>query len=69
MLETIIVIVVALCLIGTVIWAFDHYVTIPGPFAWAKGLVIFIMIVVACYLVWDYFVSHGSGHLGGHLRL
>lgn len=53
MLTTIIYLVIALCLLGTVIWAFQTYVTIPGPFGWVKGIIIFLMIVVACYFVWD----------------
>ena len=60
-LTTVIYLVIALCLIGTVIWAFQNYVTIPGPFGWVKGIIIFLMIVIACYFLWDNFVV---GHLG-----
>jgi hypothetical protein len=66
MIELIVTIVVALALLGTVIWAADKYLQIPGPFAWAKGVVMFILIVVACYFVWDYFVAHHA--MLGHLR-
>jgi len=58
MLELIVTVVVALALLGTVIWAADRYLTIPGPFAWVKGVIMFVLIVVACYFVWDVFVSH-----------
>ncbi len=63
MLETIIYVVIALCLIGTVIWAFQTYVTIPGPFAWVKGILIFLMIVIACYFVWNDLLGHHLVHL------
>jgi hypothetical protein len=46
-------IVLALGLIGVVIWAFQTYVTIPGPFAWVKGILTFVLIVVGCYFVWN----------------
>jgi hypothetical protein len=57
MITTIIYIVIALCLIGTVIWAFQTYVTIPGPFAWVKGLITFALVVVACYFLWDTLIA------------
>lgn len=66
MLATILYLVIALCLIATVIWAFQTYVTIPAPFGWIKGIVIFVLIVLACYFVWDQIIA---GHmLGGRLR-
>ena len=65
MLESIFVIVVVLCLLGTVIWAADHYLVIPGPFAWVKEVLIFLMIVVACYFVYDLLLSHHLGRLHG----
>lgn len=54
-------IVLALGLIGVVIWAFQTYVTIPGPFSWVNGILTFILIAVACYFLWQNFVA-------GHLR-
>jgi hypothetical protein len=57
---TLVYIVLAVCLIGTVIWAADHYLNIPAPFAWVKGILLFVLVVLACYLVWDTFVT---GHL------
>lgn len=58
MIDLIVTVVVALALLGTVIWAADKYLQIPGPFAWAKGLIMFCLIVMACYFVWGYFVAH-----------
>jgi hypothetical protein len=52
----------ALGLIGTVIWAFWTYVTIPGPFAWLKGLLMFVLVVFACFFLWDQFLG---AHLAG----
>jgi hypothetical protein len=66
MLTTILYLVIALCLIGTVIWAFQKYITIPGPFAWAKGVITFILIVLACYFIWDQ--VFGGRLLSHHLR-
>jgi hypothetical protein len=59
-------IVIALCLIGTVIWAFQKYVTIPEPFGWVKGILTFVLIVLACYFVWtslesQHFLAGKSG--------
>jgi hypothetical protein len=66
MLETVVTIVVALCLLATVIWAADKYLVIPAPFTWVKGILIFVLIVLACYFLWDSFVA---GHaLARHLR-
>jgi|GEM_PF-6832908 len=67
MLETIVTVVIALALLATVIWAADKYLAIPAPFAWAKGLIVFVLIVVACVFLWDAFVA---GHTVGfrHLR-
>jgi hypothetical protein len=62
MIEQIVINVVALCLIGTVIWAADKYLKIPEPFGWVKGILIFVLIVAACYFMWDHFVA--GGHLG-----
>jgi hypothetical protein len=59
-------IVVALSLIGVVIWAFQAYVTIPGPFAWVKGLLTFILVAIACVFLWQTFVA---GHFHGAPRL
>lgn len=53
MLTTILYLVLALCLFGTIIWAADKYITLPAPFAWAKGLLIFALIVIACFFIWD----------------
>ena len=54
--------VLALCLIGTVIMAFIKYVVIPEPFGWIKGIIVFVMIVLACVFLWDQFVGqHVSG--------
>jgi len=65
MIETIVYIIIALCLVGTVIWAFQRYITIPEPFAWVKGIILFVMIVVACFFIWDSFIAH---HIIGHYR-
>jgi hypothetical protein len=52
-------IVIALGVIGTVIWAFQAYVTIPGPFAWLKGVLTFVLVVVGCYFIWtNFLVGH-----------
>lgn len=64
MLETIVTIVLALGLIATVIWAADKYIAIPAPFTWAKGLIIFALIVAACYFIWTELIPHHLGH--GH---
>jgi hypothetical protein len=61
--ETIVVLVIAVCLIATVIWAADRYLVLPAPFGWVKGILIFVLIVVACYFLWDTFVA---GHLVEH---
>jgi hypothetical protein len=71
--ETILAVVVALCLFGTVIWAAEKYLTIPPPFTWVKGILIFILIVIMCALIWSFIVSPllsgGSGSsLLGHTR-
>jgi hypothetical protein len=58
-------IVLALGILGTVIWAFQAYVTIPGPFSWLKGLMTFVIILVACVFVWQTFVA---GHFRHPLR-
>ena len=62
MLETIIYVVLAIGLVGVVIWAADRYLVIPGPFGWIKGLIMFAIIVVACYFIWDTFVAHRIAH-------
>lgn len=66
MLETIIYVVLAVGLVGVVIWAADRYLVIPGPFGWIKGLIMFVIIVVACYFIWDTFVARrlGRTHYG-----
>jgi hypothetical protein len=58
MLETIITIVVALALLGTILWAAEKYLVVPAPFAWAKGLLMFVLVVLACYFVWDTLTGH-----------
>jgi len=63
MLGTIVTVVVALCLLATVIWAADKYLVIPAPFGWVKGLLIFVLIVFACYFLWDTFVAGHAVHL------
>lgn len=67
MLGTILYLVIAIALIGTVIWAFQTYVQIPGPFAWVKGILTFVLIVMACYFVWDSLLTHHL--LGGRSGL
>lgn len=58
-------IVLALCLIGTVIWAFQTYITIPAPFSWVKGILTFLLILGACWFLW---VSFVVGHLHHSFR-
>jgi len=65
MIENIIYIVLALGLLGTIIWAFQRFIKIPEPFEWVKGLILFVMIVIACFLIWDSFLAH---HIIGHYR-
>ena len=64
-LMDIIWVVLALCLIGTVVWAFQTFITIPPPFAWVKGILTFLIIAVACWFVWQNFVA---GHFHHVLR-
>ena len=64
MLETVFLVVLALALLGTMIWAADKYIEIPGPFGWFKGLLIFAIVVVACWLIWAVATGHAvHGHL------
>lgn len=58
MLETIVTLVVALCLLGVILWAAERYLTVPAPFTWMKGVLLFVLVVVACYFVWDTFTGH-----------
>jgi hypothetical protein len=64
----IIYILVALCLFGTIIWAFVTYVTIPGPFAWVKGILTFVLIVLMCYFIWDQFLGTHLTESSTHFR-
>lgn len=67
MLATIVHILIAICLLGTVIGAFIRYVKtlgvitwtleVPDPFAWVQGVIIFVMIALACYFLWDLLVA------------
>lgn len=68
LLTLIVVVVLAMCLFGTVIWWFDKKVEIPGPFAWAKGLLSWVMVVAACWLIWSLILEPALKH-GGHLQL
>lgn len=56
-------IVLALCLIGTVIWAFQTYITIPAPFSWLKGILTFLLILGACYAIWIYIIANHFHHI------
>jgi hypothetical protein len=58
MLETLLTIVIALALIGTILWAAEKYLVVPAPFVWAKGLLMFVLVVAACYFVWDTLTPH-----------
>lgn len=63
-IELIVLCVIAMCLLGTCIWWFDAKVNIPGPFGWMKGLLSWLMVVGACYVIWllligPYVLGHG----------
>jgi hypothetical protein len=64
----VIITVIAMCLIGTAIWWFDAKVTIPGPFAWVKGLLSWIMVLAACWFIWSWILAPQLLH-AGHVRL
>jgi hypothetical protein len=65
-LTSVITLIIALCIVSTVLWAFWTYVTIPGPLAWAKGIIMFVLIVIACYWLWTSFVGGGPWLGSGH---
>ncbi len=54
--------IVAICIIGTVLWAFQKFVApaIPAPFGWVGGLFMFLLVVLACVFLWDSFIGNGA---------
>lgn len=55
MLGTIVLLVLALGLLATCILAAERFLKIPAPFDWIKGLIIFTVIVLGCYAIWEHF--------------
>lgn len=60
-LGTIILIIIVLVCFAALIWAAERYLTLPQPF---KGLIIFLLVVVAVFVVLNTFgVFGGRGHV------
>jgi hypothetical protein len=56
-------IALALAIIGMIIWAFQTYVTIPGPLSWAKGWLTFALVLGACWFIWVNLLANHFHHL------
>jgi len=63
-LNTIILLIIVLTCFGALIWAAEKYLTFPQPF---KGLILFLLVVVAVFFVLNTLGLIGSGHGRVHL--